>query len=163
MFHNAASFNGAIGDWPVANVKSMQSMFEGASVFNEALSNWPVWGCDNFYAMFKNAKEFNQDLKLWNFKSNKDKANLSEMFMGAKKFNQNLCDWASRIGLSQWTTNMFKDTACPETTADPGHWEGDELKEYGSLCSKCGRVSILPTSRQILNAINSNSSIHHLV
>ena len=107
MFQNDVSFNQNIGNWNVANVTNMASMFFGAYMFNNGEItntgsnplNWYVPKCTSFSSMFAGtnnvalAHKFNQPLSILVDTSGVILCTLASMFQNNTSFNQNVGNW----------------------------------------------------------------------
>ena len=76
-FASKTDFNGDISNWDVSSVTDMYAMFAEASVFNQDISNWDVGSVTAMRAVFYKASAFNQDISNWNVSSVTD---MSYMF-----------------------------------------------------------------------------------
>jgi len=103
MFHNAANFNSAIGNWDVSNVKAFSLMFAD-SAFNQDLSNWNLSSAKHLTSMFVNTP-FNQDISRWNVATVED---FSYMFSNTL-FNKDIGGW--NTASAKYLTAMFKNSS----------------------------------------------------
>lgn len=90
MFYRAESFNGDMGQWNVANVETMSSMFAYAHSFDGDLTDWDVGNVTNMGNMFGGARSFNGDLSGWDVSNVKT---MDWMFKNATAFDQDLGAW----------------------------------------------------------------------
>ena len=96
---------GAVGNWDVSHITSMERLFDGApwsttsfklnQYFNQDISLWDVSQVTNMNRMFTYAKNFNQDISDWDVSR---VVNMQGMFYHAEDFNQDISDWdVSRV------------------------------------------------------------------
>lgn len=83
---------GEIGDWDVAAVTRMRSLFEGQRSFNEDISGWDTRNVTTMRFMFFNAEAFNQPVEGWCTTSVVD---MRSMFHNARAFNQPVEQWST--------------------------------------------------------------------
>lgn len=83
-------FDQPIGNWNVSSVESMKGAFQSCTNFNQNLGNWDVSSVTNLERTFQSAMLFNQDLGNWNVSK---VTNMRRTFYGADAFNQNLENW----------------------------------------------------------------------
>ena len=87
---NAMRFNQDIGNWNIANVNNLSSMFYNCRSFNQDISSWNTASATNLSYMFAYATEFNQPVGNWNIAA---ATNLQYMFYSASAFNTPLGNW----------------------------------------------------------------------
>ena len=121
IFWGATSFNQPLGQWDTSKVQDISYIFTGTP-FNQPLSSWNVSRATRMHHAFQDSA-FNQDISRWNVSN---MHNLYGAFMDAKNFSQNLCAWGSLLPLDANVADMFKGTACPNTS--------DPVLPHGPLC-----------------------------
>ena len=144
MFNNATNFvdnGGAMGNWDVSDVTTMNSMFFGATSFNQDLSGWNVSNVTLFNSMFNGANSFDQSLGNWDISS---ATSLNNMLNGTDlsiaNYDATLIGWATLdAGETQIPINITLDAdglsycnSAPERTtlaSAPFNWtfRGDFL------------------------------------
>ena len=102
---NFPEFNVDVSSWDVSNIKNMSYTFKNASNFNQDISSWDVSSVTTMFLMFNNATSFNQDIGSWNVSS---VTTMGAMFTNASSFNQDIGSWdvSSVTSLS----SMFRNT-----------------------------------------------------
>ena len=81
----STAFKQPIGNWDVASVTDMYSMFNGAIAFNRDITQWDVSSVNSFNQMFSGATLFDQNISVWNVSSG---ANVQSMFLNTEMQNQ---------------------------------------------------------------------------
>ena len=81
----STAFKQPIGNWDVASVTDMYSMFNGAIAFNRDITQWDVTSVTSFNQMFSGATLFDQNISVWNVSSG---ANVQSMFLNTEMQNQ---------------------------------------------------------------------------
>jgi surface protein len=89
-FQSSTSFNADLSTWDVSNVTNMSQMFSGASSFNQDIGGWDVGQVTDMQFMFSNAVVFNHNMSGWDVSN---VFNMSAMFSGASSFNQDIGNW----------------------------------------------------------------------
>jgi surface protein len=131
MFRNAASFNGDLSAWDVANVTTMGSTFYGAASFNGDLSAWDVSSVVDMYGMFWDAASFNQDLSAWNVAN---VTGMFRMFSAATSFNQDLSAW--NVSNVNNMNGMFGGASSFDQ--DLGSWNVGGVVYFDFMLENCG-------------------------
>ena len=146
---NAKNFTDDLSNWDVSNVGSLNKAFEDASSFNSDLSRWNTRSLANLNAAFNGAASFNQDISQWDVKKvtsmmqvfarsafnqdisgwNVSSVNEIRWAFSRSSFNQNLCAWGNKLSPHLNTTDMFKNTPCPNTS--------DPVIPGGPFCYNC--------------------------
>ena len=86
-------FDQPIGNWNVSSVENMAFAFQSCTNFNQNIGNWDVSSVTNLERTFNSAMSFNQDLGNWNVSK---VTNMRRTFYQANAFNQNLENWDVR-------------------------------------------------------------------
>jgi len=102
------SFNQDIGNWYVASVTNMSSMFysnSGGTAFNQDIGNWNVSNVTNMSSMFTGAASFNQDLGNWDVSN---VTNMSSMFAEYPGYDSAFNN-AGTSTIRNWNTSKVTD------------------------------------------------------
>lgn len=118
---NGTNFNEPISGWDVSAVTSMNHMFFGTSQFNQPLSHWDVSSVTSMNRIFSSS-QFNQPINVWNISSI---TNMESMFESSQ-FNQTLSAWGAKLGSSASVSQMFANSACPDTS-DPAQSRAEKI------------------------------------
>ena len=117
---------GAIGDWDVSKITSLNELFKGASSFNQDISSWKVRGVTSMYATFQFASAFNQDISSWDVSHVET---MSGMFFGAKAFDQDISSW--NVGSVNWMGAMF--TSAKAFNQDISSWNVGSVSDMSGM------------------------------
>jgi surface protein len=126
MFNFCRKFNGAIANWDVSRVKSMEYLFSNCFLFNQDLSGWAVDSVINMEYMFINARRYNQNMAAW---SVSQVMNMKLMFYQAYDFNQDISSWdVSRVTTME---GMFEQDSA--FNQDITAWQVDSVENFSSM------------------------------
>ncbi len=144
MFSGASAFNQPIGNWNVANVTNMSSMFFVSETFNQPLDSWDTRAVTDMNSMFDNSRVFNQSLASWNTSA---VVNISKMFQNADAFNQPLNSWNTSA-----VTNMSQMFYGADGFNQPlGNWN------TGAVTTMYGMFSYASAFNQPLDTWNTSA------
>jgi surface protein len=119
---------GAMPDWDVSNVTTMQQAFINKQDFNSDISGWNVSSVTTMRDMFATATSFNQDIGSWNVSNVDDTAG---MFNGASSFNQDISGW----DVNKVTNMIYMFYGASAFNQDIGSWDVSNVTEMGSMFS----------------------------
>jgi surface protein len=106
---------GAISEWDVSAVTSMESLFDEKITFNADISKWNVARVTSLYYTFADAVAFNGDISRWNAAR---VSNMHRTFDGALAFNQDIGKWNT----AAVTTLESTFNNAPAFNQDIGEW-----------------------------------------
>jgi len=137
--------NGDLGQWNVAKLTIMETMFFGASNFSGiGLSNWQVGLVENVAGMFTQASIFNGNLSAWNVSR---VTSLRSTFLSCTSFNSDLSSWdVRRVEELQYafagTTSFNSDISQWDvaTVTDMSAMAANALSFNQNLCSWGSKV-----------------------
>ncbi|KAH8050917.1 hypothetical protein JL721_11264 [Aureococcus anophagefferens] len=89
-FEAAGAFNADIGGWDVSKVTDMARIFYHASTFNADIGAWDVSSVTTMYYAFRGAATFEADIGAWDVSA---VTSMNGAFSFAEDFNADISDW----------------------------------------------------------------------
>jgi surface protein len=150
MFFDAENFDGAIGDWDVSNVTTMNGMFEEAISFNQPIGDWDVSSVTNMSAMF-DGSNFDQDIGDWDVSNVTRFEDTLGDFLGTTSlspanYDALLIGWSKldlNEGLTLTVSSQYTPTAADERQAiiNDENWTINDDGELAPAASVTNTVS----------------------
>jgi len=144
MFSGCNAFNGAIGNWDISTVTSLEEAFQTTAIFNQSVNNWNTSNVTNMVRTFGGALLFNQPLNNWNTSK---VTNMAVMFggafggPGARAFNQDIGNFD--LSKVTGTNNMFAGAWAFNNGGSPSidNWNTSLVTNMGDMFNGCSNFN----------------------